>query len=117
MTMMADFGFYPDESYLYYETPYSKNKDVNAYSYTEAKQDAVYSNRMYEICYEGTGGEYKQEGYTSCSMVPDSSYLVEPVEGVWLLAIDANVYRPKNNSTGEKKTQVNMMVRVVLVII
>lgn len=100
MTMMADFGFYPDESYLYYETPYSKNKDVNAYSYAEAKQDAVYSNRMYEICYEGTGGEYKQEGYTSCSMVPDSSYLVEPVEGVWLLAIDANVYRPKNNSTG-----------------
>ncbi|OEF28196.1 phosphoesterase [Vibrio rumoiensis 1S-45] len=100
MSMMGDFGFYPDESYLYYETPYSQNKSVDSYSYTEAKTDATYQNRMYEICYEGTGGDYKQEGYTSCSMVPDSTYLVEPVEGVWLLAIDANVYRPKNNSTG-----------------
>jgi hypothetical protein len=27
--------------------------------------------------------------------VPDSSYLVEPVEALWLLAIDANVYIPK----------------------
>ncbi|MFA0350167.1 metallophosphoesterase, partial [Vibrio sp. 10N.222.55.C6] len=31
--------------------------------------------------------------------VPDTSYLVEPVKGLWLLAIDANVYRPKENSS------------------
>lgn len=54
---------------------------------------------MYEICYEGTGGSYKENGYSSCSEVPDTSYLVEPVKGLWLLAIDANVYRPKENSS------------------
>ncbi|MGY0314128.1 metallophosphoesterase family protein (plasmid) [Alteromonas macleodii] len=32
-----------------------------------------------------------------CVDMPDMSYLVEPVEGLWLLAIDANVYRPKGS--------------------
>jgi hypothetical protein len=32
-----------------------------------------------------------------CVYMPDMSYLVEPVEGLWLLAIDANVYRPKGS--------------------
>jgi 3',5'-cyclic AMP phosphodiesterase CpdA len=32
-----------------------------------------------------------------CVNMPDMSYLVEPVEGLWLLAIDANVFRPKGS--------------------
>lgn len=30
-----------------------------------------------------------------CAQVPDTSYLVEPLPGLWLLALDANVYLPK----------------------
>ncbi|MDG6099926.1 metallophosphoesterase [Alteromonas sp. ZYF713] len=37
-----------------------------------------------------------------CVDMPDMSYLVEPVEGLWLLAIDANVYRPKGSLRGKE---------------
>ncbi|WP_281336499.1 metallophosphoesterase family protein [Flavobacterium eburneipallidum] len=33
-------------------------------------------------------------------MLPDASYLVEPVKGVWLLAIDANAYVPNQKLSG-----------------
>jgi 3',5'-cyclic AMP phosphodiesterase CpdA len=100
MNILGPHGFYPAQSYLYYETPYSSNEARTNYSYDTALKEASYENRQYEICHEGTGGDYKQDNYTSCSKVPDTSYLVEPVEGLWLLAIDANVYQPKESSTG-----------------
>src|SRR5690606_15674634 len=28
----------------------------------------------------------------------DASYLVEPIDGLWLLSLDANVYRPNNKA-------------------
>jgi 3',5'-cyclic AMP phosphodiesterase CpdA len=98
MGILSTHGFYPQQGYLYFETPYSSDEARTNYSFDLAKKEADYDNRMYEICYEGTGGSYKENGYTSCSEVPDTSYLVEPVEGLWLLAIDANVYRPKSGS-------------------
>ncbi|MGF1683145.1 metallophosphoesterase [Photobacterium minamisatsumaniensis] len=100
MNILGTHGFNPQEKYHYFETPYSSDEARNNYSFDLAMEEASYENRMYEICHEGTGDEYKQDGFTSCSEVPDSSYLVEPVEGLWLLAIDANIYQPKANSVG-----------------
>lgn len=99
MSILGTHGFYPQQDYLYFETPYSSDQARASYSYDLAKEEAAFDKRMYEICYEGTGGSYKESGYSSCSEVPDTSYLVEPVKGLWLLAIDANVYRPKENSS------------------
>ncbi|MEZ9891938.1 metallophosphoesterase [Vibrio lentus] len=99
MGILGTHGFYPQQDYLYFETPYSSDQARANYSYDLAKEEAAFDQRMYELCYEGTGGSYKENGYTSCSEVPDTSYLVEPVKGLWLLAIDANVYRPKENSS------------------
>ncbi|WP_240224458.1 metallophosphoesterase [Rheinheimera hassiensis] len=99
MAQLAPFGFYPQPGYIYWETPYS---DYTAHNYSAnlAKEQASYTQRQYEICLQGTGGRYKQPGYSQCSMVPDSSYLVEPVAGLWLLAIDANVYLPQAGGNG-----------------
>jgi 3',5'-cyclic AMP phosphodiesterase CpdA len=38
------------------------------------------------------------DGATIVSMI-DASYLVEPVPGLWLLSLDANVFEPRNGST------------------
>ncbi|WP_028862726.1 metallophosphoesterase family protein [Psychromonas aquimarina] len=94
MDELGDFGFYPQPDYVYWETPYSSYSEKN-YSFETASKQASYTQRQYEICHQGTGGEYKQQGYSACTSVPDTSYLVEPVDGLWLLAIDANVYIPQ----------------------
>lgn len=99
MAQLAPFGFYPQPGYLYWETPYSNYNEDN-YHFSQASEQATYTRRQYEICLQGTGGRYKQPDYSQCSMVPDSSYLVEPVEGLWLLAIDANVYLPQAGGNG-----------------
>lgn len=94
MTALSAFGFSPSANDVYWETPFSDYAG-EPYSLRAAKQAAAYSQRQYEICREGSGGEFRQPEFTDCAAVPDTSYLVEPVEGLWLLAIDANVYLPK----------------------
>src|SRR5690606_33794651 len=37
------------------------------------------------------------DGLTTRRIV-DASYLVEPVEGLWLLSVDANVFEPRNGA-------------------
>ncbi|ROV56876.1 metallophosphoesterase [Vibrio ponticus] len=101
MAELSQFGFFPQADNLYWETPYS-TYNQKEYQFDVAKQQANYQQRQYEICHQGTGGDYKQDGYTSCFMVPDTSYLVEPVEGLWLLAIDANVYIPNADADTSK---------------
>jgi 3',5'-cyclic AMP phosphodiesterase CpdA len=86
-------GLMPKAAYKYFETPYS-NYSYQNYAVAEAKAQAVWSKREFEICAQGAGGRYKKDGYTFCRNVPDTSYLVEPVDGVWLVGIDANVYIP-----------------------
>jgi len=86
-------GLMPKAEYKYFETPYSKYTYPD-YTLAEATAQAVWSRREFEICTEGAGGAHKQSGYTFCRNVPDTSYLVEPVEGIWLVGIDANVYVP-----------------------
>lgn len=98
MDLLREHGFYPKASYHYFETPFSSN--TSHYDYLTAQQEAKFSKRHYEICHQGAGGKYKQAHYSDCYPVTDTSYLVEPIAGLWLLAIDANVYQPKRGSTG-----------------
>lgn len=78
---LKDFGFYPKEKDLFWSTPFSQDLYIN-YSYPKAVQQAAYTQRMYEVT----------KGFS----VPDLSYVVEPVKGIWMLAIDGNTYIPKN---------------------
>jgi 3',5'-cyclic AMP phosphodiesterase CpdA len=97
---LADFGYMPNQADLHWETPFSKYPG-GKYSYADALAGADLRNRQFEICAEGEGGIYRADGekalgkpYTKCSDIIDASYLVEPVKGLWLLSIDANVYIP-----------------------
>ncbi|KIC61887.1 metallophosphoesterase family protein [Chryseobacterium taiwanense] len=78
---LKDFGFYPKKENLFWSTPFDF-QSVKNYSYEKALQSADYSRRMYEV----------SKGFS----VPDLSYVVEPVKGVWMIAIDGNTYIPKN---------------------
>ncbi len=78
---LKDFGFSPSEKDLFWQTPFSKDFYGN-YSFKNAQKEAEYSQRMYEV----------SPGFS----VSDFSYVVEPVKGIWLLAIDGNTYIPKN---------------------
>src|SRR5690606_38759117 len=101
MTAMGDFGINPSPDDLYWETPYSRY-GVENYRYQAAQRASDFSQRQYEICIQGTGGIYKKPGYGPCLTVADSSYLVEPVPGLWLLAVDANVYLPAADARTDK---------------
>jgi 3',5'-cyclic AMP phosphodiesterase CpdA len=82
---LKDFGFYPKEDYKFWATPFSTYSPAD-YNYEKAEREAVLENRTYEVA----------PGYT----VPDVSYIVEPVKGLWLMAIDGNVYIPKPTADG-----------------
>ena len=97
LSLLGDAGFYPQPNYLYWESPYSTYQS-QPYDFKLAAQQADLALRHYEICKQGTGGRYKQAHYTDCQQLADSSYLVEPVAGLWLLAIDANVYVPQSGT-------------------
>ncbi len=89
LTELSDFGFFPQEKFQYWETPFSKYT-YDTYSYEKAELFANLKYRNYPIPPQN-------------SVVPDASYLVEPVDGIWLLALDANVYIPKEQQSGEMK--------------
>lgn len=91
-TYLKGFGFFPKQNYRYWATPFS-TYTVDDYTYGKAMQQGGLQNRVYDVT----------PGYT----VPDVSYLVEPVDGLWLLAIDGNVYIPKANSNGDAKNAKN----------
>jgi 3',5'-cyclic AMP phosphodiesterase CpdA len=100
---LGDFGYMPNKADLYWETPFTTYAD-GKYSYDAAAASALVKNRQFEICAEGEGGSYKAAGeaklgkaYTRCTSITDASYLVEPVKGIWLLALDANVHVPNAN--------------------
>lgn len=81
LSNMQNFGFKPSEKDLFWQTPFSKDSFEN-YSYKTASEDARYENRMYEV----------RSGFS----IPDFSYVVEPTDGIWLMAIDGNTYIPIN---------------------
>ncbi|SFD19249.1 metallophosphoesterase family protein [Flavobacterium phragmitis] len=84
---MRDFGFFPKKTDLYWETPFSDYHYEN-YNFEEAQKESVLEKRTYLI-------------KNTNLYLPDVSYLVEPIKGVWLLAIDANAYVPNEKLSGE----------------
>ncbi|MBB5041064.1 metallophosphoesterase family protein [Shinella fusca] len=76
LELLSGLGFQPEASDLHWETPFGTDLDWSARSYEVASPD----------------------GGTTCRMI-DSSYLVEPAEGLWVLAVDANVCAPRNGAT------------------
>jgi 3',5'-cyclic AMP phosphodiesterase CpdA len=110
--VLEQHGFMPKPQYRYYETPYSSYA-YEDYDYDTALSQATWDKRQYEICREGAGGPDKPASHTFCKMVPDTSYVVEPVEGVWLVGLDANVYVPTgagaNDFTGSGDQGYNKM--------
>ncbi|MGE5943644.1 MAG: metallophosphoesterase, partial [Flavobacteriales bacterium] len=84
---MADFGFFPQKKHLYWETPFS-DYTYESYDFEKALKKASLDKRAYPV-------------KNTNLFLPDVSYLVEPIEGIWLLAIDANAYVPIENLSGD----------------
>ncbi|WP_225444250.1 metallophosphoesterase family protein [Echinicola arenosa] len=80
---LRDFGFFPNEKDLFWSHPFQE-LEVDNYDFQKAKESSDFKNRVYPI------GDSSQT-------LPDASYVVEPVEGIWLLALDGNVYTPSKN--------------------
>jgi hypothetical protein len=87
---LRNFGFYPNKKHKFWATPFSNYTSQN-YSFEKASQAALLWNRVYNVA----------PGYE----VPDVSYVVEPVDGLWLMAIDGNVYIPKKNDGDPKDSK------------
>ena len=94
-TMLSDYGFFPKKDYLYWETPFSTYNTLT-YNFNDALKMATLKDRQYSV---------PESGFS----VPDVSYLVEPIEGLWLLAIDANVYVPKKEVNANSKDPNNYL--------
>ena len=86
MECYADFGFFPRKDDCYWESPFT-SYTYDKYSYEDACRESVLTNRTYTLCDSLTA--------------TDASYLVEPVDGLWLLAIDGGVYLPKEMKDGK----------------
>jgi 3',5'-cyclic AMP phosphodiesterase CpdA len=81
---LKDYGFFPSEKDLFWSHPFLK-LDYEGYSFAKVRELAELDYRTFPI----DGGKL---------VIPDASYLVEPVEGLWLMAIDGNVYLPNSKS-------------------
>ncbi len=81
---LKDYGFFPSEKDLFWSHPFMK-LDYEGYSFAKVRELAELDFRTFPI----DGGKL---------VIPDASYLVEPVEGLWLMAIDGNVYLPNSKS-------------------
>ena len=75
---MAEFGLFPQAEHLHWETPFGHSGDIKARQYTALSADGQVTRSL-----------------------TDASYLVEPVAGLWLLMIDANVFEPRNGQWRE----------------
>ncbi|WP_394131918.1 metallophosphoesterase [Shewanella maritima] len=68
--VLGEYGFQNKPSYFYYETPWGSDE---------------FDKRGLMIAKEEGGTEY---------WCPDASYLAEPIEGLWIVSVDMNVYLP-----------------------
>ncbi|MDO6519354.1 metallophosphoesterase family protein [Zobellia uliginosa] len=78
-------GFYPKRDYRFWSTPFSEYA-YEDYGFEKARKASSLERRTYNL------------DATEVAL-PDVSYLVEPVDGLWLLALDANVYVPLKNGS------------------
>jgi len=87
--VMRNTGLFPQRPYLYWETPFTQYT-TESYEYHKARAAGAMEQRHYDAC-----SPPLINSQSACTQTADTSYLVEPVEGLWLLAIDANVYEPQ----------------------
>ncbi|MFZ5672654.1 MAG: metallophosphoesterase family protein [Pseudomonadota bacterium] len=70
---MAAFGFFRQAADRHWESPFGDEDDLARRSFIIRSADGATERRMI-----------------------DASYLVEPVDGLWVLSLDANVFEPRN---------------------
>lgn len=75
---LAAYGFFPSQQDIFWSHPF-KELNYDSYDFDQAKASSTLENRVYPA---GETGLF----------LPDASYVVEPVDGIWLLALDGNVY-------------------------
>ncbi|ATU95925.1 hypothetical protein BLM14_29830 (plasmid) [Phyllobacterium zundukense] len=75
---LPDIGFFRRQTDLHWETPFGTDEDPAKRLYTVRSADG---RNVYQLM--------------------DASYLVEPIAGLWLLMIDANVFEPRNGDFAE----------------
>jgi 3',5'-cyclic AMP phosphodiesterase CpdA len=92
MHTLAGHGFSPKKEYLYYETPFSTPQN-KLWSFEASLKETQFEKRQLTWC--------DDTQQPKCISMPDASYLVEPIPGLWLLAIDANVYQPIESKDGK----------------
>ena len=81
---LGNNGFLPQKSYKYWETPFT-TYNYEEYDYKTAMEQSDFNLRAYTVSKDSVN-------------LPDVSYLVEPFDGLWLLALDGNVYLPSDNT-------------------
>lgn len=86
LTLTSEFGFLPRAGDYHFETPFSYQENFNPLDFTQ---------REYSICTEDDSW---------CGVTFDTSYLIEPEPGIWLLSIDANVHLPRNQRQNDDVT-------------
>ena len=96
---LAGHGFMPRPQDRYYATPYSRY-GVADYTLATARAQADWTTRSARICADVSNAS----AAGLCRDVIDTTYVVEPVDGLWLVGLDANVYVPNgpgaNDFTG-----------------
>lgn len=90
---LGDFGFFPKKTDLYWETPFTVY-NLDNYTFEKALEQSTIEKRTYAIPPYNT-------------QIPDLSYLVELENDVWFLAIDGNVYVPKEEAKQNPKNPLN----------
>ncbi|MEP5341803.1 MAG: metallophosphoesterase [Algibacter sp.] len=84
LSELKGFGFFPKKTDVYWETPFS-TYIYDSYEFDKAINQSKLDKRTYKVSPYNSG-------------IPDVSYLVEPADNLWFLAIDANVYVPKKRA-------------------
>jgi 3',5'-cyclic AMP phosphodiesterase CpdA len=79
---LSEFGFFPAKKDLFWTHPF-ETFDYENYTWDKAQTASSLEQRTYQL----PDTELR---------LPDASYLVEPVPGIWLLALDGNVYSSKS---------------------
>lgn len=96
LTHFEGFGYMPRKDYKYWASPFSTYA-YEEYTYEKAKGESAIDERMFT--------------YADNIRAYETSYVVEPVEGIWLLSVDCGVYLPdtkvdkyKNSGVGYNNT-------------
>lgn len=90
---LKDFGFSPGKEDIFWTHPFLPF-DYEGYTYEKVSTQSNIRDRLFPDPKSGW-------------MLPDASYLVEPVDGLWLLAIDGNVYTYTGDSVEQDSTAWN----------